>query len=84
MSYAARHIISIDDLGAEGIQEVLNQAEDFRERDYRYAGSQRATATLLFLESSTRTFAGFSGACLRLGVGPIPLHELRFGEKMDC
>ena len=65
-----RHLLSIDDLGAEGINEVLRLADSFVEVGARPIPKVPAlrgkTVVSLFYEDSTRTRLSFETAAKRL------------------
>lgn len=67
---AARHLLSVDDLGAEGIEEVLAVTDSFVEVSERAIPKVPAlrgkTVVSLFYESSTRTRLSFETAARRL------------------
>lgn len=71
-----KHLLSIDDLGREGIDEVLSLAEQLVEpsgaRDKASAFAGKTVATLFF-ESSTRTRVSFEMAALKLGARILEL-----------
>lgn len=65
-----KHLLSIDDLGADGIREVLRLAESFTEVSERQIPKVPAlrgkTVATLFFENSTRTRTSFETAAKRL------------------
>jgi len=65
-----KHLLSIDDLGADGIREVLKLAESFTEVSERQipkvAALRGKTVATLFYENSTRTRTSFETAAKRL------------------
>lgn len=65
-----KHLLSIDDLGADGIREVLRLAESFTEVSERQIPKVPAlrgkTVATLFYENSTRTRTSFETAAKRL------------------
>lgn len=65
-----KHLLSIDDLGADGIREVLKLAESFTEVSERQIPKVPAlrgkTVATLFFENSTRTRTSFETAAKRL------------------
>jgi aspartate carbamoyltransferase catalytic subunit len=67
---AARHLLSIDDLGADGIQEILRLTDSFVEVSQRkiprVPALQGKTVVSLFYEDSTRTRLSFETAAKRL------------------
>ena len=66
-----KHLLQIDDLGADGIQEVLKVADTFAEVNRRAIPKVQAlrgkTVVSLFFEDSTRTRLSFETAARRLG-----------------
>jgi aspartate carbamoyltransferase catalytic subunit len=76
-SAAGQHLLAIDDLGSEGIEELLEVAEAFGEVERR---SVRKVPTLkgkvvasLFFEESTRTRLSFETAAKRLSADVLSL-----------
>ena len=76
-SLAGNHLLSIEDLGADGLAEVLDFAESFSEVERR---SVRKVPTLkgkvvasLFFEESTRTRLSFETAAKRLSADVLSL-----------
>lgn len=65
-----RHLLSVDDLGAEGIEEVCRLADHFTEVSQRPIPKVPAlrgkTVALMFYEDSTRTRLSFEAAARRL------------------
>ncbi len=71
----ARHLLSIADLGSEGISEVLSLAESFAEVATRAIPKVPAlrgkTVALLFYENSTRTRVSFEAAAKGLSADTV-------------
>lgn len=79
---ALRHLLSICDLGRDGILSILDRAEELRTRPadpHRFAGR---VLGLLFFQPSTRTRFGFHSAMARLGGTAIELHETKHQAGM--
>jgi aspartate carbamoyltransferase catalytic subunit len=72
-----RHLISIDDLDAAGIERLLDAADGFAElieRDVQGLTSLRGrTVVTVFFEPSTRTSSSFELAARRLGASTMSL-----------
>ena len=69
-----KHLLGIDDLGADGISEVLRIADSFLEvtrRDIPKVPALRGkTVVSMFYEDSTRTRLSFETAAKRLSATP--------------
>jgi aspartate carbamoyltransferase catalytic subunit len=79
---APRHLLSIGDLGRDGILAILDRAEELRTRPtdpHRFAGK---VLGLLFFQPSTRTRFGFHAAMARLGGTAIELNETKHQPGM--
>jgi len=77
-----RHLLSIGDLGRDGILSILDRAEELRTKPadrYRFAGK---VLGLLFFQPSTRTRFGFHSAMARFGGTAIELHETKHQPGM--
>src|ERR1700758_4852035 len=72
-----RHLLSITDLGAEGIEEVLHLTDSFVEVSSRAIPKVPAlrgkTVVTLFFEESTRTRLSFETAAKRLSADVLSL-----------
>lgn len=68
-------IISVRDLGAGGIEDVLARAEELRRS--RELPSLHGIVALVFLEPSLRTRIGFAAAAARLGISTLEVYEPR-------
>ena len=70
-----RHLLSIGDIGAEGIREILRLADSFAEVNTRAIPKVPAlrgrTVASLFLEDSTRTRLSFETAAKRLSADTV-------------
>ena len=70
-----RHLLSIDDLGAEGIRRILRLADGFAEVNTRAIPKVPAlrgcTVASLFFENSTRTRLSFETAAKRLSADTV-------------
>jgi aspartate carbamoyltransferase catalytic subunit len=85
-----KDLLSIDDLGAEGIEEVLGLAESFLEvtrRDIPKVPALRGrTVVSMFYEDSTRTRLSFETAAKRLSADTmnfsVPSSSVRKGESL--
>ena len=85
-----KHLLGIDDLGAEGISDVLEQAESFLEvtrRDIPKVPALRGkTVVSMFYEDSTRTRLSFETAAKRLSADTMTFSagssSLRKGESL--
>jgi aspartate carbamoyltransferase catalytic subunit len=85
-----KHLLGIDDLGAEGIVEVLDQAESFLEvtrRDIPKVPALRGkTVVSMFYEDSTRTRLSFETAAKRLSADTMTFtagsSAVRKGESL--
>lgn len=77
---SARHLLGIDDLGREGILEVLRHAESFEEVTQRPLPKVPAlrgrTVATVFFENSTRTRLSFEMAAQRLSADTLTFHSL--------
>ncbi len=85
-----KHLLGIDDLGAEGINEVMAQAESFLEvtkRDIPKVPALRGkTVVSMFYEDSTRTRLSFETAAKRLSADTMTFtagsSAVRKGESL--
>ncbi|MGC8462203.1 MAG: aspartate carbamoyltransferase catalytic subunit [Acidimicrobiales bacterium] len=72
---AARHLLTVDDLGAEGIERVLRVAGSFaevgRRANPKVPALRGRTVATLFLEDSTRTRLSFETAARRLSADVV-------------
>ncbi len=72
---AARHLLTVDDLGAEGIERVLSVAGSFaevgRRANPKVPALRGRTVATLFLEDSTRTRLSFETAARRLSADVV-------------
>jgi len=79
-----KHLLGIDDLGAEGIGEVLRLADSFLEvtrRDIPKVPALRGkTVVAMFYEASTRTRLSFETAAKRLSADTMTFH----GRLVHC
>lgn len=75
------HLVSVADLNAQEIRELLRRS---RELDQRSDSPRGGTIALLFLTSSLRTFVGFHAAGLRLGLHVVDINERRSGALMSA
>lgn len=84
------HLLSIDDLGAEGIEEILHTAATFAEVNRRPIPKVQAlrgkTVVSCFFEDSTRTRLSFETAARRLGADVMTFaaasSSLKKGESL--
>jgi aspartate carbamoyltransferase catalytic subunit len=85
-----KHLLSIDDLGADGIEEVLRAADTFAEVNRRPIPKVQAlrgkTVVSCFFEDSTRTRLSFETAARRLGADVMTFtagsSSLKKGESL--
>jgi aspartate carbamoyltransferase catalytic subunit len=85
-----KHLLSIDDLGADGIEEVLRTADTFAEVNRRPIPKVQAlrgkTIVSCFFEDSTRTRLSFETAARRLGADVMTFtagsSSLKKGESL--
>ncbi len=86
----ARHLLSVSDLGAEGIEEVLRVSDAFVEVSKRVIPKVPAlrgkTVVTLFVEESTRTKLSFETAAKRLSADVLSFNatssSLKKGESL--
>ena len=84
------HLLSIDDLGADGIDEVLQLTDSFVEVSARaiprVSALRGKTVVSLFFEDSTRTRLSFEAAAKRLGADTMTFtagsSSLKKGESI--
>ncbi|MCL4445438.1 MAG: aspartate carbamoyltransferase catalytic subunit [Actinobacteria bacterium] len=87
---APRHLLSIDDLGANGIREAMSLAEAFAEVERRVIPKVPAlrgkVVATLFFEDSTRTRLSFESAAKRLSCDVLTFNagtsSLKKGESL--
>ncbi|MEY2472131.1 MAG: aspartate carbamoyltransferase catalytic subunit [Actinomycetota bacterium] len=85
-----KHLLGIDDLGADGIEEVLKTADTFAEINRRAIPKVQAlrgkTVVSCFFEDSTRTRLSFETAARRLGADVMTFSaassSLKKGESL--
>ncbi|MEY2419762.1 MAG: aspartate carbamoyltransferase catalytic subunit [Actinomycetota bacterium] len=85
-----KHLLTIDDLGADGIEEVLKTADTFAEINRRAIPKVQAlrgkTVVSCFFEDSTRTRLSFETAARRLGADVMTFSaassSLKKGESL--
>ena len=85
-----QHLLSIDDLGADGIEEVMRNADTFAEVNRRSIPKVQAlrgkTVVSAFFEDSTRTRLSFETAARRLGADVMTFaaasSSLKKGESL--
>jgi aspartate carbamoyltransferase catalytic subunit len=85
-----KHLLTIDDLGADGIEEVLRTADTFAEINRRPIPKVQAlrgkTVVSCFFEDSTRTRLSFETAARRLGADVMTFSaassSLKKGESL--
>ncbi len=78
-----RHLLTIDELGREGIDEILERADHY-EKNGIPRSSSPPFVVLAFFEPSTRTRIGFASATARLGGQFIDLEQTKFQSSMSC
>jgi len=75
-------LLSIDQLGAADVAELLEAARWFALQGRAKSPGRSFSVGLLFLASSLRTRVGFAEAAVRLGGIPITVSDLRSGPDM--
>jgi aspartate carbamoyltransferase catalytic subunit len=84
---ATRHIISIGDFDRDGIDQLLDHAEQIDNRKYDAGALGGRILAVLFFEPSTRTRMSFESAMARLGgtslsVGSVDACSMAKGETL--
>jgi aspartate carbamoyltransferase catalytic subunit len=80
-----QHLLSIDDLGADGIVALLDLAEHMAEVSAAYPQGARAageTVVSLFFEDSTRTGVSFETAARRLSADVVRVQR-RHAQRQE-
>jgi ornithine carbamoyltransferase len=79
----ARHLLTLDSLGREGVREILDLSHRFKREPGRHRGTLAGGRVgMIFDKPSTRTRVSFEGAAWALGMLPIVLRpdELQLGH----
>jgi aspartate carbamoyltransferase catalytic subunit len=79
----SKGLFSVDDLGRDGMSRILDRASLLQSAGPGKPLYLGRLVGLVFLEPSTRSYAGFWSAAVRLGASPLPMNALKYQVGME-